>query len=86
MSQDETSQKWELTGRLSLLVTPESAFNGRPWETSNEYSISLDGDHSSMVKFSPGDRVECEKIFDTIDGLMTQANTEVQKRHRSLVG
>ncbi|KAM0803761.1 hypothetical protein BDR22DRAFT_800723, partial [Usnea florida] len=49
--QDPETKKWSRSGPLALLVNPDSATHGRAWETGSEYTFSLAGNHSSMIKF-----------------------------------
>lgn len=42
-----------MTGPPAVLVDPESATNGRAWETSSPFVLGLDRNHSDLVKFNP---------------------------------
>ena len=50
--QDPKTKKWSRSGPLALFVNPASATHGRAWETGSEYTFSLAGNHSNMIKFS----------------------------------
>ena len=63
-----------------LLVDPASATHGRPWEFGDEYIVSLDGDHSTMIKFSGNDRDGYEKVCDVVQDLARNAVTVIEAR------
>ena len=72
--------KWSRNGHCTLLVSPVSATCGRPWETSDEYVISLNGDHSTMVKFSENDRSDYPKVRDVLKSYINSAVPTIRSR------
>ena len=71
---------WSRTGPRRLLVNPASASQGRTWEVGDDFIISLNGDHSSMVKFSENDQNGYEKVLYVVQSLTSNANTAIEAR------
>ena len=82
--QDGESKDWSRNGPKVLLVNPASATHGRSWETGDDYVVSLDGDHSSMVKFSDNDRDGYEKVCDVIQDFTRNACTVIKARMQNI--
>jgi hypothetical protein len=80
------SNKWSRTGPAELLVDPASATCGRNWETGDDYKISLDGDHSTMVKFSETDRNGYPKVRNVIEDFVEHAIPTIKSRLQRLGG
>lgn len=76
---DEES-RWSRCGPRTLLVSPVSATYGRPWEITDEYIISLNGDHSTMVKFSRNDRSDYPKVCDVLERYIDAAVPTIRSR------
>jgi hypothetical protein len=72
--------RWSRSGPKVMLVDAASATCGRSWETGDNYVVSLDGDHSSMIKFSENDRDGYEKVRDVVQAFVKQANTVIRAR------
>ena len=72
--------KWSRSGSPKLLVSPFSATCGRPWETTVKYKISLNGDHSTMVKFSENDRIDYPKVCDVLESYLKSAVPTIRSR------
>lgn len=68
------------------MVKPESAASGRKWETGDEYVMSLDGNHSTMVKFDENDRGGYEKVRYVLRDFTLHANSVVEARVRKSLG
>ena len=83
-SQDAVTGEWSRKGALELLVNPASATCGRSWETGDDYVMSLDGDHSDMVKFSEFDRNGYEKICNVLTDFVKVAPSTIKARKDSL--
>lgn len=77
---DATTRQWSRKGPLTLLVSPASATYGRGWEIGDDYTISLNGNHSDMVKFSEYDRDGYEKVCDVLKGFVRRANPVIKTR------
>ena len=71
---------------MELLVNPASATLGRYWETGDNYVMSLDGNHSDMVKFSEFDRSGFEKICNVLKDFVKVAPSIIKARKDSLGG
>lgn len=71
---------WSRSGPRALLVSPFSATCGRPWETVDEYIISLNEDHSTMLKFSENDRRDYSKVCDVLESYLRSAVPTVRSR------
>ena len=69
---------------MELLVDPASATCGRSWETGDDYVMSLDGNHSDMVKFSEFDRNGYEKICKVLKDFVKVAPSIIKARKDSL--
>ncbi|MCJ1313277.1 hypothetical protein MMC25_006954, partial [Agyrium rufum] len=78
--QDSKSHRWTRTGPRELLVSPASAASGRHWETGDDYNISLNGDHSSMIKFSENDRDGYEKVRHVVQDFTRNACPVIEAR------
>jgi hypothetical protein len=78
--QDDQSKRWSRNGPKVLLVDPASATHGRPWETGDDYILSLDGDHSTMIKFSENDRDGYEQVCDVVQDFIQNAGTVIGAR------
>ena len=72
--------KWSRCGPRTLLVSPGSATCGRPWETTDEYIIALNGDHSTMVKFSKHDDRDCARVRDVLKSYINSAVPTIRSR------
>ena len=68
------------------MVKPESAASGRKWETGDEYVMSLDGNHSTMVKFNENDRGGYEKVRYVLREFILHANPVVEVRVQKTLG
>jgi hypothetical protein len=73
---------WRRTGPSDLLVNPTSATYGREWENTNDYKISIDSDHSGIVKFRPNDRDGYLKVRQALKGLVKGAVATIESRHK----
>ena len=69
---------------MELLVNPESAACGRSWETGDDYVMSLEGNHSDMVKFLESDRNGYEKICNVLKDFIRIAPSIIKARKDSL--
>ena len=78
------TKKWSRKGPLKLLVYPTSAACGRSWETGDDYVMSLDGNHSDMVKFSEIDRNGYEKICNILKDFVEDAPSVIKARKERL--
>jgi hypothetical protein len=69
-----------------LLVNPASATFGRPWETSGDFKVSIDADHSDIVKFPRFDQDGYIKAQGELRKFAAQAMIVIEKRlqHRSM--
>lgn len=76
----DSKSNWSRCGPRVLLVSPESATRGRPWETTNDYKISLKGDHSTMVKFSKNDRSDYSKVCSVLKSYVNFAVPTIRSR------
>jgi hypothetical protein len=65
-------------------VTPASATLGRRWETSEDYIVSIDADHSDMVKFPQPDQDGYIKARYELRKFAEQAIVVIERRHRSM--
>ena len=72
--------RWSRCDPGTLLVNPYSATCGRPWETTDEYTISLNGDNSTMVKFSENDRSDYPKVCDVLESYIKSAVSTIRSR------
>ena len=77
--QDAETKKWSRKGPLALLVSPASATHGRAWETGSEYTYSLAGNHSDMIKFS-NDRDEYPTVRSCLQQFTKRAALVVKNR------
>ncbi|KAE8440868.1 hypothetical protein EG329_006366 [Mollisiaceae sp. DMI_Dod_QoI] len=84
--EDQVTKKWTRAGPKKLLVNPASATFGRPWETSEDFKVSIDADHSNMVKFSRFDQDGYIKARDELRKFAEQAVFVIQQRlhHRCI--
>ncbi|KAH7330053.1 hypothetical protein BKA65DRAFT_460559 [Rhexocercosporidium sp. MPI-PUGE-AT-0058] len=84
--EDQVTKKWTRAGPKKLLVNPASATFGRPWETSDDFKVSIDADHSDMVKFPRFDQDGYIKARDELRKFAEQALIVIEKRlqHRSM--
>jgi len=76
----DSESNWSRCGPHVLLVSFDSATRGRPWETTNEYKISLKGDHSTMVKFSENDRSDYSKVCNVLKSYANSAVPTIRSR------
>ena len=83
---DPGSKKWSRSGPATLLVNPVSATQGRSWETSDNYKVSINADHSGMVKFSEYDRDGYEKVRDVLKDFISHAGVVIGARMRARTG
>lgn len=79
--QDPKTKKWSRNGPLALLVNPASATYGRAWETGNEYTFSLAGNHSDMIKFS-NDRDDYPIVRSCLQQFTKQAALVIANRRK----
>ena len=79
--QDLKTKKWSRNGPLALLVNPASATYGRAWETGNEYTFSLAGNHSDMIKFS-NDRNDYPTVRSCLQQFTKQAALVIANRRK----
>ena len=77
---EDSELRWSRSGPRTLLVNPASASCGRPWERTDEYVISLNGDHSTMVKFSENDRSDYPKVCDVLESYTKSAVQTIESR------
>ena len=77
--QDPRTKKWSRSGPLALLVNPASATHGRAWEIGSEYTFSLAGNHSSMIKF-PNDRNDYPTVRSCLQQFTKQAALVIGNR------
>ena len=82
--QDPETKQWTKTGTPALLVPPASASCGRPWETGAEYAISLNGNHSDMVKFSPTGLDDYVLVRDVLQTYIKDACSIIRSRLENL--
>ena len=80
--QDPKTKEWSGRGPLALLVNPASATQGRAWETGSEYTFSLAGNHSNMIKFS-NDRDDYSTVRDFLQQFTKQAILVVEVRWKT---
>ena len=80
VTQDPETKEWSRKGSPALLVSPASASYGRGWETDGEHNISLDGDHSDMVKFSDGIHDDYAIVRGVLREFVAQAASAVKSR------
>lgn len=78
--QDPQTKEWSRKGSPALLVSPASASYGRAWETDAEHFISLDSNHSDMVKFSDHRHDDYAIIREVLREFIAQANLAVKTR------
>jgi hypothetical protein len=78
--QDPKTKKWSRTGPKKLLVSPASATLGRPWEKSDDFKVSIDADHSDMVKFTQFDQDGLVKALDVLRAFADEAIPVVENR------
>lgn len=74
------TKKWSRTGPKRLLVNPASATFGRSWETSDDFKVSIDADHSDMVKFPRFDQDGYVKARDELRKFAEQAILIIEQR------
>ena len=77
--QDPKTKEWSRRGPLALLVNPASAAHGRAWETGSDYTFSLAGNHSNMIKFS-NDRDDYPTVRNCLQDFTKQAASAVTNR------
>ncbi|KIM99075.1 hypothetical protein OIDMADRAFT_19974 [Oidiodendron maius Zn] len=82
--EDPFTKKWTRAGPKELLVTPASANLGRRWETSEDYIVSIDADHSDMVKFPQPDQDGYIKARYELRKFAEQAIVVIERRHGSI--
>lgn len=82
--QDGDSKHWSRNGPKELLVDPASATHGRSWETGNDYIVSLDENHSNMIKFSDYDRDGYEKVCDVVRDFVKHAGIVIKARIKNI--
>ncbi len=82
--QDPQSKQWTKTGPLALIVPPASASCGRPWETGAEYAISLNGNHSDLVKFHPTGLDDYVIVRDILQTFIKDARSVIKSRMEHL--
>jgi hypothetical protein len=70
---------WSRTGPTALLVDSKSASCGRSWENGSEYKISLESDHSDLVKFEEYDN-NYDHVLRVLHGFADEANKVIKKR------
>ncbi|VUC32123.1 unnamed protein product [Clonostachys rosea] len=63
-----------------LLVNQHSATYGRQWETNEEYVRSIDGDHKTMIKFSPTSDTYDDISFLLHNSWIPVASDTIKKR------
>ena len=79
--QDPKTKKWSRSGPLALLVNPASATYGRAWETGTEYTFSLAGNHSDMIKFS-NDRNDYPTVRSCLQQFTKEAALVIENRRK----
>ena len=82
--QDPQTKQWTRTGPPALLVSPGSASCGRPWETGAEYAISLNGNHSDMVKFYSTGLDDYVIVRDVLQTYIKDACSIIKSRMENL--
>jgi hypothetical protein len=78
--QNPKTKKWSRTGPKKLLVNPASATLGRPWETSDDFKVSIDANHSDIVKFTQFDQDGLVKALDVLRAFADEAVPVVETR------
>jgi hypothetical protein len=53
---------------------------GRPWEKSDDFKVSIDADHSDMVKFTQFDQDGLVKALDVLRAFADEAIPVVENR------
>jgi hypothetical protein len=53
---------------------------GRPWEKSDDFKVSIDADHSDMVKFTQFDQDGLVKALDVLRAFADEAVPVVENR------
>jgi hypothetical protein len=53
---------------------------GRPWEESDDFKVSIDADHSDMVKFTQFDQDGLVKALDVLRAFADEAIPVVENR------
>jgi hypothetical protein len=53
---------------------------GRPWETSGDFKVSIDADHSDIVKFTQFDQDGLVKALDVLRAFADEAIPVVESR------
>ena len=85
MLQDDEGKRWVRNGKMERLVSPESATYGRDWERGGDYVISINEDHSTMVKFAENDRDGFPKVCEVIEQFLYHAYGVIVARLRLIV-
>ena len=53
---------------------------GRPWESGSDFRVSLNANHSEMVKFAENDRDSHDKVFWIVEDYVTRACPVIHSR------
>ncbi|MCJ1306899.1 hypothetical protein MMC25_000543 [Agyrium rufum] len=80
MVQSSDLKQWSLTGPPTLLVDPTSATYGRPQEIEGDSIISINADHSNMIKFSENDHDDYWKVVGVLRDLIKHADIVIKDR------
>jgi hypothetical protein len=59
---------------------------GRPWENSDDFKVSIDADHSDMVKFTQFDQDGLVKAVDVLRAFADEAIPVVENRVMTTAG
>ena len=78
--QDPQTKEWSRKGSPALLVSPASASYGRACETDAEHVISLDSNHSDMVKFSDHSHDDYAIVREVLREFIAQAKSAIKTR------
>jgi hypothetical protein len=79
----QVGSSWSRTGPKVLLVNSDSACCGRSWESTSEYKIGLNSNHSDMVKFEEYDSNDYDHVLRVFDEFVKDADIVIKKRFQS---
>ncbi|MCJ1473849.1 hypothetical protein MMC13_002501 [Lambiella insularis] len=78
-AQKDPSGKWEMDGPKVVLVDKDSATAGRYWENQPHNTISMNTNHSDLVKFGDGDE-KYDRIQRHLRNIVDQSEAVVRSR------
>ena len=86
LNKDKVTGRWLRTGPAELLVSPASAICGRSWESGSDSRLSLNANHSDMVKLTEHDRDSHDKVCRVLEGYVGAACPIIKLRLGGYIG